>query len=402
MSFPWVAGQVVNEGSGKGSTGFFKIVPLDKAPRLAVKDLRDESSQSRLTMDALRRASFPISMLDESIVAPRNTLRGAGEPDSWPVFLVQVNLILGGLILTFNGQHQAMDMLGQAEIIRLLSKACRNESFTKEELSAGNIDRRNLIPLLDDDSYRTHPGLAFQMVKPKDGGDHQTTVAPPESTWSSLIFPPSALVALKALATKDIAPSTYISTDDALSAFIWQSVMRARLPRLDPTATYTLARAADIRRCLDISPRYPGIMQNVAFGTSTLQDLVEEPLGSIASRLRSILEPAKLKQHAQALATCIDRAPDKSVTSFTATIDQSQDLVISSWAKCDCYEQDFGLGLGTPEAVRRPRFIPFESLFYLLPKALDGEIAVALCLRDEDLERLKADEEFARYGRFRG
>jgi hypothetical protein len=36
---------------------------------------------------------------------------------------------------------------------------------------------------------------------------------------------------------------------------------------------------------------------------------------------------------------------------------------------------------------------------YLLPKALDGEIALVVCLRGEGLERLKADEEFARYGK---
>jgi hypothetical protein len=33
-------------------------------------------------------------------------------------------------------------------------------------------------------------------------------------------------------------------------------------------------------------------------------------------------------------------------------------------------------------------------------RILDGEIAVAICLRDEDMERLKADEEFAKYGRY--
>jgi hypothetical protein len=36
----------------------------------------------------------------------------------------------------------------------------------------------------------------------------------------------------------------------------------------------------------------------------------------------------------------------------------------------------------------------------LIPKSLDGEIAVAVCLRDEDMERLKADEEFARHGTY--
>jgi trichothecene 3-O-acetyltransferase len=57
------------------------------------------------------------------------------------------------------------------------------------------------------------------------------------------------------------------------------------------------------------------------------------------------------------------------------------------------------LGLGKPEAVRRPQFEPVESL---MPRTLDGEIAVAICLRDKDMERLRAGEEFAKYGMYIG
>jgi trichothecene 3-O-acetyltransferase len=62
-SFPWLAGKVVNEGSG-----IFKIKPLQKIPRLAVKDLRLDPSIP--TMDALRRVNFPFSTLDEITIAP--------------------------------------------------------------------------------------------------------------------------------------------------------------------------------------------------------------------------------------------------------------------------------------------------------------------------------------------
>ena len=76
--------------------------------------------------------------------------------------------------------------------------------------------------------------------------------------------------------------------------------------------------------------------------------------------------------------------------------------MLSSWAKLDCYELDFNLGLGNPEAVRRPQFEPVESLIYLMPRRLDGEIAVAVCLRDGDVERLRVDDGFAKYGRYIG
>jgi hypothetical protein len=418
-SFPWVAGQVVNEGAGEGNTGIFKIKPFEKIPRLVVKDLRHDPSMP--TMDALRRANFPMSMLDESIIAPRKTLPGGGSSDesaadsSEPVFLLQASFITGGLLLTFVGQHNTMDMTGQGQIIHLFSKACRNEPFTSEELSSGNLARRNLIPFLDD-SYQPGSELARQMVKPaapshpisNGTNDHPAPPpAPPKSTWAYFTFPPTSLTALKSLATKTMTlpASGYISTDDALSALIWQSVIRARLPRLNPTAQSTFARAVDVRRYLSIPPTYPGLAQDMTYHTYTLQKLVEsEPLGGVASQLRSAVDPktSNLGYHARALATLLDRSPDKSVASVTATLDLSVDLMLSSWAKLDCYDLDFGLGLGKPEAVRRPRFDPVESLVYLMPRTLHGEIAAAICLRDGDMERLKADEEFTKYGRYIG
>ena len=267
-SIPWTSGQVVNEGASDGNTGVFKIAPFEKLPGLIMKDLRPDPSHAELTMDNLIRKHFPVSMLDEGVLAPRNAIPSADEPDSRPVFLVQANIIHGGLILTLNGQHQAMDMTGQAEVIRLLSKACCNEPFTKEELSTGNLDHLSLIPLLEGDSWRTDTNLAFQMVDPKSGGGYQQTLAPPNSTWSSFAFSADSLAELKALAMKDVDPPTYISTDDALSAFLWQSIVRARVPRLDPEAKSTLARAVDVRRALDLSPAYPRLMQNMTSFTT--------------------------------------------------------------------------------------------------------------------------------------
>ncbi|EON61793.1 hypothetical protein W97_01010 [Coniosporium apollinis CBS 100218] len=360
-------------------------------------------------MDALRRANFPMSMLDENIIAPHKTLPGIFNESASEVFLLQANFITGGLMLTFVGQHQTMDMTGQAQIIHLFSKACHSEQFTSEELSSGNLDRRNLFPLLDD-SYEPGSELARQIVKPtpshpisNDTNSHPAPLPPPRCTWAYFTFPPTSLTALKSSATKTIT-SGYISTDDALSAFIWQSVIRARLPRLDPTAESTFARAVDVRPYLDIPPTYPGLMQNMTYHTYTAQQLAEEPLGGVASQLRSALDPktSNLGHHTRALATFLDRSPDKNVISFTATLDLSVDIMLSSWAKLDCYELDFNLGLGNAEAVRRPHFTPVESLVYLMPRALDGEIAVAVCLRDEDMERLRADEEFVKYAKFVG
>jgi len=162
---------------------------------------------------------------------------GKALSDITPVFLLQANFITGGLLLTFVGQHNTMDMTGQGHVIHLFSKACCNEQSTSEELSSGNQTRRNIIPLLGD-SYQQGLELAHQMV-PTTTSQYiaSGTDGPPapltslDCTWAYFLLNSTSLTALKSLAEESvILPNSYISTDDALSAFIWQSVIRARLP----------------------------------------------------------------------------------------------------------------------------------------------------------------------------
>ncbi|KIW66990.1 hypothetical protein PV04_06268 [Phialophora macrospora] len=401
--FRWVAGQVI-----KDEAGSYKIVQYQALPSLIVRDLRHDSNIP--TMDALRQTYFPFRMLDEAVIAPINTL-AAGAEGPAPVFLLQANFIKGGLLLTFATQHNTMDMTGMAQMMYLLSKACHDESFTAEELRTGHLDRDKLIPLLDD-SYTPGPELAHQIERraayesTSTDQDTEPTPSPsPVCTWSYFVFPPDSLRNLKTLAMKSVTdPSSYVSTDDVLSVFIWQAVSRARLPRLEPTQKTTFARAVDPRRYLDIPATYPGLVQNMTYTVYRLDELVKQPVGIVASDLRRAVDPktSNLGYATRALTTWFQRAEDKSDINVTATLDLSKDIMLSSWVKYNCYDLDFNLGLGKPEAVRRPQFTPVESLFYLMPKRPDGEIAAGLCLRQEDFERLRTDAEFMKYAVYVG
>ncbi|KAH6886951.1 trichothecene 3-O-acetyltransferase [Thelonectria olida] len=405
-AFPWVAGQVVHTPGPEGNSGLFKIKALDKTPRLVVKDLRDDAYAP--TMDRLRKAEFPMSMFNEDVITPRRTIPGGpnydpSEPE--PVLLLQVNWIEGGLILTVNGQHACMDMTGQGEVIRLLSKACRNEPFTDEELAAQSLARDTVVPFLDD-SYEPGDELVEQMVPPPPPHPPtplESTSPPPRALWVYFSFDPKSLAQLKADVEKSRDASTpFVSTDDALTALIWQSTTRARLPRLQPTDNIKLSRAVDARSCVGAPKGYPGLLQTMTYHNETSQQLMDMPLGVIASKLRSELDPAKLRFRVQALATAVKRLSDKAGFSITALSKPETDVLLSSWSKVNCWDLDFNFGLGKPESVRRPMFTPFESLMYLMPKAPDGEISLGISLREEDMERLKADQEFLKYGRYIG
>ncbi|KAL4925143.1 uncharacterized protein BDV17DRAFT_294697 [Aspergillus undulatus] len=362
-SFPWTAGQVINERASGDNTGVFKIKSFQRSATLVVNDLSNDSSIP--TMDVLKKANFPMSLLDESIIAPRRTLPGspdeAGLPS--PVLMLQATFIARGLLLTIISQHATMDIIGQGQLMGLLSKACHDEPFTEEEIRAGNLDRRNLIPLLED--YQPGPEISHLIIK-----------TPPTTIGS--------LASLKSLATATKPPSVpFISTDDALCALTWQAVTRARLPRLTPNTKPTFGRALDARPYMDTIPdTYAGLIFSCV-STS--------PLGITSANLRTTLHPeVSNTQHiVRATATVLSRSADRDLIGPTASIDTSTDITTSSWAKINAYSLDFNLGLGAPLAVRRPRFTPVEGLIYFLPKALDGEMGVAMCLRDEDLEQLK-------------
>lgn len=388
VAFPWVAAQVINEGANETSAGTFKFQRLEETPRLIVRDLWADSTAP--SWEALQKSQFPFRLLDENIICPRNTIPHGAEGPEKPVFLVQANFIQGGLLLTFTTSHQAMDMTGQGQIMYLLDKACKGEPFTTEELRIGNLERTSLIPYVDGPL----PDNPFQDVK-----DNMPPPAPGNCSWAYLSFPAKALVELKTEAAKSLSTG-FVSTDDVVTAFIWKIISRARSSRLGDGVVTTLGRAVDPRRHLNIPETYPGIIVNMVYQKLPVKELVEEPLGETARKLRSSVDPltSTLGEDTRIMMTKLHRSPLKDSVNVSVAIDGSRDIALSSWGKQASYSLDFGLGLGKPESVRRPQFVPVEGLLYLMPKRLDGEIAVAVCLRKEDLDRLVTDDALLKHG----
>ena len=84
-----------------------------------------------------------------------------------------------------------MDIIGQGQIMHLLSKACRGEPFTSVELSSGNRERQGLTPLIDD--YDEGPELAAHLAKPISfiSGTAKRIQSPlsPRCIWANLSYP---------------------------------------------------------------------------------------------------------------------------------------------------------------------------------------------------------------------
>ncbi|ROV97351.1 hypothetical protein VMCG_06910 [Cytospora schulzeri] len=225
-----------------------------------------------------------------------------------------------------------------------------------------------------------------------------------QPVWAYLAFPSISLSSLKSLATKTLFSETFVSTDDVLTAFIWQAITRTRQARLQQqqrdssSPATTLTRNVDVRRHFGLPSTYPGLVTTASSHTYPADELVSSrDLGSIASGLRAALNRDSLVRSTRVQATAISRDQDaEAKKSIAATSDPCLDVRVSSWAKEDFYDLDFGPLLGRPEVVRRPRFVDGarEGLVYFIPKNRDGEIVVGLCLRGDDVERLKGSGEW--------
>lgn len=422
--FPWTSGTVVLED------GIFKINPSE-GTGLVVKDYKGGGDGVGLPDYAtLKQSQFPFNLLDEALFSPVKTFNEFGT--GLPVLLIQVSLVQGGLSLTFNGQHGAMDMAGLGSVMCLFAKGCRGEPFTVTEIEIGNTDRRDILPLLfplsgppsTDDETKT------RIQQPTTTTSNALPAPGPTLAWAYFSFSTSSLTALKSCATASLPQEpepelsrpekglsqTFISTDDTLSAFVWQSITRARTQNKDQSLLLrpsTLSRNVDVRRHFALPGSYPGFMTSATSHTFLVDKILAEPLGSIALSLRRALDPIALKDKTLAQASLIiekinsDRdggMPSKAESGTVPPGNPALDVRLSSWAKEELNGLDFGSVLGKPEAIRRPSFGPGsrEGLVYFLPRGLDGSIVVGICLKGEDMERLKMDAEVKKYAAYIG
>jgi hypothetical protein len=395
--FPWLSGQVVNEGCSRRSSGTFKITPY-RSPATGF-DIHVKEDASLDYQDMAQR-KMPMAVLDGNKLSPKHDLTRtynlATSPA--PVFVLQVTFLRGGLAMTFAAAHNAVDMSGLGRLIDLFARMLRAEEVAPEEIEWGNKDRRDLFLVVDSNDMLDHGMLT---VDKRDAG-----TPPTRARWAYVRFENSKLARLKELTSlqPDVEnASSKISTDDALSAFISQRIMLSRFhvsssPRTSETTV--VCRAVNGRRFLSpcIPASYMGHMVCCTYHSLSSSVLAMEHLPSVARDLRRQLN--KQDDHSiRSFFSFIHKTEDRRLISFTARMDLSRDLLISSGAGLEIYQVDFG-SFGVPEWVRRPRWDSAEGVVYLMPKTRDGDVDTAICLTERDWERMHQDavwNEFAEY-----
>ncbi|KAL8947971.1 MAG: hypothetical protein Q9222_005800 [Ikaeria aurantiellina] len=392
QAIPSLAGQVdihKDETVSVPNSGTFRVVPYnhpDGSP-VRVKVLDDFTSY-----EELRKSKVPASALDQAMTAPTKGLPyHPPDADVTPTFIIQANFIPGGLLLDFSGMHNLMDATGLGQIIKIFAGICRGESASQADVQAANCDRAQLDICLKQSQPETHEPETPK--KPEEDKKQQLEGEPPV-IWSSFSISASDVNHLKEEGSKDLKSTIrWITTNDVITAWVWKAVTKARLSHIDTTAETLLIRAVSGRRILN-PPLPPGYIGNVVTASKhkvSVQDLVDEPLSKTTQDVREATNA--VDDHAlRAFASTVQATPDRNKISFDMDA-PDRDFLVSSWAALPVY-QDFGSILGKPDFVRRPTGAPWNGVCYVLPKNPDGSIDVLLSLREDDMRRLRDDEQF--------
>jgi hypothetical protein len=394
-ALPFLAGKVINEGSGSQTSGTFKIASCEKweSPDHFFVRVEDRSTLCA-SYDEICAAHGPSTMLPGYILSRRKGFPESYEEtqdDPAPVLEFQANIIRGGLLLDLAAHHNIIDGTGVFQILNLLATALRGEHIPQCQIDEGNRDRRSLIALLGPDE----PLLDHSELKPP-----VIIKAPPPPEllapfrWRYYRFPVASVKKIQDMA--DSKPeefessTTTLSLNDAITAFCWQRVTAVRLKKLQtPTAISRLSRAVDFRRVMKLSPAYLGHMVRISNTRLTFQDIIDSSLSRLASLLRKAVLEISNEYALRSYVTFIANEPDKSDIAYGGSFNPQTDFSCSSVAHVKV--PDFG-PLGKPGLMRRPTFGPLPCSSYIGP-VLDGEGMEALvCLHESEIRALAEDE----------
>lgn len=210
-------------------------------------------------------------------------------------------------------------------------------------------------------------------------------------------FSPSALAALKSEASPNAtsdASKSWISTNDALSALLWRTVMAIQNPvetlgEADPVSSFAIAIDGRLRTDPPVHPRTMGCFLEYVAVEMPIRKMLTCELAEIALEIRRSISKAD-KNWTDDIVTLVDRLEDVDrlvVKAFTDV--PGFNCVQSSWITFKLYELDWGKALGDRiQAVRSPSVGVINGLQVILPALPDGGLEVLVGVEQTCLEKL--------------
>ena len=378
------------------------------AAKFAVKELKAQTSGWKLPYSDLKGASFPLSELDDQILAPVGML-----PTSTPApsCAAQLNVLEGGLLLCIAFHHSVMDGTAYSTVFKVLASHCQalqNEHGPKSStftLQDGSFDRQPLLNIEKDSRAKLPPAYANRPPAPPSATTDAPIPAMPPMSTAIFTLDNFALASLKHDIAEEISGhgegEAWTSTNDVIGAVLWHAITTARSTG-SPIESSRLGMAVNGRGRLH-PPLPDTYLGNVNIYASSVVDgdtLTSTSVADMAKTAVAIRQSISQIDDAfiRNLISAVDALEDPStvIPAFNSFL--GNDLAITSWL--DMGIEDFEWGaLGKVDAVRIPR-AAFDGLCIILPRTADDGIEVLVGLKTEHMEKLKADEHFNRFVSF--
>ena len=399
---PIIGGTIVAED---GDSGRVRIdIAEGYGGKLIRQDFTGKSSGLGYSYEELQKEYFPTSLLDPDKLAPLKKVPDYLEPA--PVMAAQANFFDDGLILTVCCHHSALDASSIATILKRWAENTGADATMKisEELLATSIDRAPMMPGQSGATMADFPEYKVSNDKP-----------PEELLWGSgpgkeyciFSFSKSHLEELKNLSSQPNISSGRISTNDALSAFLWHHITLARHRRRqnpeNSEGPANLAIAINGRERLSppLSVNYIG---NAVWTCQiTLdEDVVTSPdLYQIAKFIRAAttrLDSDYLKKVIEAISS-LPKGTKLTITGFE---NPAQMLSLSSWAEMGLYDLNWK-DIGQAEAIRLMRFPKGGGIGTgtIYPRLVDQSLEVILGLEPQTMKELKANRDFVKFAEWK-
>ncbi|KAJ5743639.1 hypothetical protein N7533_008509 [Penicillium manginii] len=384
----------------------FHLMEKGSDTRIAVKDLR-KSYQP--TYGELKSQSFPVASFDADTFCSRSVWPSPGE--RLPISLVQANFIQGGLILSWSILHMAGDGTSFHIWTKVWAEECRRaqgleisqpvelpDAICKDRESVMKSSGQNEGKIEDHPEWTllpfTPPGAPPKMVSPNHRGQ-------------VFYFSRESLISLKAEASPSNAtkPSgqKWISTNDALSALLWRTVMAAQSPleslEGDPVSLFNIAIDGRLRTSPPIHPDTLGcFLEYIAVSAPIREMLSSTNLADLAVQIRKAILRAD-DQFSDDIVSLVEKVEDVDRLVPTAFLDvPGNNCILTSWINFKIYDLTWGPLLGTIDAIRTPHVGCINGLQVVFPVLPDGGIEILVGVEESCLDRLLNDPLLKRFG----
>ncbi|KAI1826516.1 transferase family-domain-containing protein [Xylaria intraflava] len=387
--------------------GVLKLRKYDDYDTIAMKDLRAPGAFPYKYAD-IKAKSFPQEALPGDLLWRRYCWPLPTE--RLPVLDAQANFIPGGLILTGCFFHVFGDATSYYTWLETWAEECRRLQ--------GETGPRNAIPdnfFTDREHYMKASGT--KTVTPED---HPEVLVlpftppgyPPKMISREHVGQVFRLSAAQVAALKaDAAPSQaseptdvkWVSTNDALSALMWRSVMSAQFPAEeiegDPVSVFNIAVDGRLRTNPPVHPRTLGNWLGWVAPTLPIRKIISgKNIADAAVTIRKAV--SKLDdQYTDSLNTLFDSVEDVNRVVATAFVDvPGNNCVQTSWYNMAVYGLDWGKTLGGKiQAVRSPDIGVINGGSLVFPSLPGGDREILIGIETKSLPRLLADPYLAKF-----